>query len=409
MTITLTKPKTQVIWRSPDPGDKSTSIPGSVTGNKGYELDIKSTSADGTTYIVTPTSGTIGGAPDYTFTEPEGEGCNLQLVSDADNADWVVRCLCCVATVPVVAVCVFSNTNVFGDGSEQVAMSQDATHIVANISGSSFAVFVSHDSGGTWTTITLPPSNLGYFEVAMSSDGNTVFIGAGGSAPFTPRGRLQKSVDGGLTWSDITPFSGVGGLVCVSGDGNTVVARKLGNSEYLIVSYDSGATWVEIISLGMQPWATIDISRDGSAIVATTPTQGWVSHDSGLTWTLLPVGATHINDSGSSLSADGSIIAISSFIAGLQISTDGGVTFTQNATWTQSLRDVALSDDGQTIAVSESRPGFGFDHVNISCDGGVTWPSQNPTPGQDRLAISGDGHTVAVARFTAGVNLLQEL
>ena len=47
MTITLTKPKTQVVWRSPDAGDKTTSIPGSAVGNKGYALQIKSTLAGG--------------------------------------------------------------------------------------------------------------------------------------------------------------------------------------------------------------------------------------------------------------------------------------------------------------------------------------------------------------------------
>lgn len=92
MTITLTKPKTQIIWRSPDAGGKATSIPGSAAGNKGYTLDIKTTLANGNTHTVTPTSGTIGGAANFTFTDKR---CNLSLVSDADNGDWVIRCLYC--------------------------------------------------------------------------------------------------------------------------------------------------------------------------------------------------------------------------------------------------------------------------------------------------------------------------
>lgn len=94
MTITLTKPKTQIVWRSPTPGDKTTSIPGSVPGNKGFALHVKTTLGNGDTHTVTPTSGTIGGQPNFTFTD---ENCDLSLVSDADNADWIIRCLCCLA------------------------------------------------------------------------------------------------------------------------------------------------------------------------------------------------------------------------------------------------------------------------------------------------------------------------
>ncbi len=91
MTLVLTKPKTQVIWRSPDPGGKSTSIPGSNADNKGYALDIKVTRNNGDTHTVTPTSGTIGGTASFTFTD---QNSNLSLISDADNFDWVIRCLC---------------------------------------------------------------------------------------------------------------------------------------------------------------------------------------------------------------------------------------------------------------------------------------------------------------------------
>lgn len=100
MTVALTKVETQVVWRSADAGDKTVSIPGSVPGNKGYDLDIASTIPDGSTYIVTPTSGTIDGEPSFSFTLPPDENCNLSLRSDADNADWIIRCLCCTPVQP---------------------------------------------------------------------------------------------------------------------------------------------------------------------------------------------------------------------------------------------------------------------------------------------------------------------
>jgi hypothetical protein len=93
MTITLTTCKTQVIWRSPDVGDKTTSIPGSIEINNGYELDIKTTFGNGDIHTVVPISGTIGGESSFQFID---QNCNLMLVSDAENADWIIRCLCCV-------------------------------------------------------------------------------------------------------------------------------------------------------------------------------------------------------------------------------------------------------------------------------------------------------------------------
>ncbi|SRR6266550_4610491 len=98
MTITLTKPKTQVIWRSTTPGTKTTSIPGSDNSNDGYTLDIKTTLGNNDVHHVIPTSGTIGGLAGITFTDTN---CNLFLRSDGVNNDWIIRCLCCYTPVEV--------------------------------------------------------------------------------------------------------------------------------------------------------------------------------------------------------------------------------------------------------------------------------------------------------------------
>jgi hypothetical protein len=93
MTITLTKPHTQVIWRSASPGTKTTSIPGSDMTNNGYTLDIKTTRNSGNIYNIVPTSGKIGGsATGIKFTDTK---CNLFLRSDGANNDWIIRNLCC--------------------------------------------------------------------------------------------------------------------------------------------------------------------------------------------------------------------------------------------------------------------------------------------------------------------------
>jgi hypothetical protein len=96
MTITLTKPKTQIIWRSNTPGTKITSIPGSDMTNNGYTLDIKTALGNGDSHIVYPTSGTIDLLPSVTFFDTQ---CNLFLRSDGVHNNWIVRCLCCYTTV----------------------------------------------------------------------------------------------------------------------------------------------------------------------------------------------------------------------------------------------------------------------------------------------------------------------
>lgn len=148
MTITLTKFNTQVIWRSPDVGGKDTSIPGSVPDNKGYQLDIKTTMANGETHTITPTSGTVGGEANFTFTLPPDENCNLQLVSDADNANWIIRCLCCVAIqVPEPpTTCGLGWHQIDGVGFMQINKSQAPSLWPADSPLGTFSVWIYPDS-----------------------------------------------------------------------------------------------------------------------------------------------------------------------------------------------------------------------------------------------------------------------
>jgi hypothetical protein len=98
MTIALTKPQTQVIWRSGTAGTKTTSIPGSDMSNNGYDIDIKTILGNGDTHIVIPTSGTIGGLSAITFVDNK---CDLFLRSDGAHNDWIIRCLNCYTPTPI--------------------------------------------------------------------------------------------------------------------------------------------------------------------------------------------------------------------------------------------------------------------------------------------------------------------
>ncbi len=267
MTITLTKPKTQVIWRSPDPGDKSTSIPGSDPTNKGYALHIKSTLADGSTYIVAPTSGTIGGAASFTFTEPEGEGCDLSLISDADNGDWVVRCLCCTPSIPVT----FTVGAVIFGGITKLwnfpAMADSPTGTL------SVWLYLTSDQE-TWVPNgDLFNFNRGYlFNDPGTSNGN--FIGQGGFQSW-PAGvgvdqPINDLIDVSRTNPSVWTFSAPHGITA----GSYITRFDVGHSNRFITGpwdVPPGDFWREVFSV-TSTTITVDFDFSSATIPWATPT-----------------------------------------------------------------------------------------------------------------------------------------
>ncbi len=130
----------------------------------------------------------------------------------------------------------YQSVQVSSDGSKVVATSNTTT----GLGGSSIAI--SSNGGSTWS-YQRPWPNSGYEypgDLAMSSDGNTIFITTGSN--------IWKSVNAGSTWQTVPkPDQFVRWFNIISSDdGSKVVAigtDGLSNNNVMWISNDGGNTW----------------------------------------------------------------------------------------------------------------------------------------------------------------------
>ena len=153
-----------------------------------------------------------------------------------------------------------------------VTMSPDGSKIlICGTSSASSGLAVSHDSGSTWTELTSPGSE--FFrphDCSMSADGQTIAAIANGF-------EAMVSSDGGSTFSASTSGSrndNIWKKVLVSKDGSKILVSNTplflgangenaaGTAGY--ISFDSGATWTR--PTGVSPWIDMAMSDDGSTI-----------------------------------------------------------------------------------------------------------------------------------------------
>ncbi|MDD4409981.1 MAG: hypothetical protein PHW52_05020, partial [Candidatus Pacebacteria bacterium] len=150
-----------------------------------------------------------------------------------------------------------------------VATSADGTRVVVNDFNQ--ALYLSSDSGATWTQIASQPADI----VGMSSDGSSIIYANTfyPSGPNPSRGALYISKNYGATFTESGPFIGeVKGwdALGVSGDGTHFIAGiSSGNSVWggrIYVSTDSGTTWTETMPAGNinVEWGNARLSSDGT-------------------------------------------------------------------------------------------------------------------------------------------------
>ena len=107
----------------------------------------------------------------------------------------------------------------------------------------------------------------------------------------------------------------------------------------------------EVASASQTKWRFIDMTPDGTKMVAAAQQGGvWVSSDGGTTWTQ-GLAADHRVYRGAAISDDGMTIVASNCCGGNNwISTDGGASFERiNFQINQPWERLALSGDGSTL------------------------------------------------------------
>lgn len=312
-----------------------------------------------------------------------------------------------------------------------LASSADGTRLIAGqgLDSSLFgvpgsAVFLSSDSGTTWTKAAGGLPSTGIFESAASSaDGKVLYVAEGHpttSGGGDGHGHIWRSDDFGATWTAITT-AGLNGLgtwdgLETSADGKTVVAIE-GNTEAgyrrgLWISRDAGLTWShrDTTSPGVK-WLDVSVSNDGQTIVSAplTPngTWGWstdsgmpeISTDGGVTWTYVSAdGGKNQGWSEVSVSGNGKTMIVSDYTgARFARSTDAGKTWAPIVMpalgYWSNVGDIALSEDGTKAILGKSTG-----DIWISTDSGSTWTKQDVKSDYwDNVTIASDGSSFAAA------------
>lgn len=273
--------------------------------------------------------------------------------------------------------------NVSAASWDSIAASADGTKMVAAASLS--GIFVSTDSGATWTA-TAASASFAWRSVASSADGSKLAAVVPGKGIYT---------NSGTSWTITSaPASSNWISIASSADGSRLVAAIDGGGIY--TSTNSGATWTNHTSglPGNSPWISVASSANGSNLVAAVDTGGiYTSSNSGTTWAQQTSGLPS-NPGWQSVasSADGSKLAAAVFGARIYTSANSGLAWTTSGAPATNWESIASSADGSKLAAVVDGGG-----IYLSSNFGATWTQTNPTNGAvwSCIASSADGTKLA--------------
>ncbi len=250
-----------------------------------------------------------------------------------------------------------------------VASSADGLKLVGVIYD--YYIYTSSDGGETWTT-RLYDLNRSWVAVAISADGSKL-------AAVQYSGNIFTSTDGGVNWTEQTNSGArAWSSVSISSDGLTIVATAGGDglcliacntNDYIYVSTDGGVNWTA--RSDSTPWIDVASSANGQILIAASA-DGYVytSSNSGTTWT--PNAELGLNTWETvDISSDGTKMVVAGNTTSIYTSTNSGTSWTERNALGGSYwwNDSAISDDGQTIIISD----VNFSKVFASNDGGASW------------------------------------
>lgn len=139
----------------------------------------------------------------------------------------------------------------------------------------------STDNGASWATIATIDGCYYYGIRSMLQAQN-------GDVLFTSYAAIYRSTDGGLTWTEETPFGLMDQVYPLWRDPETdylyiSVGNTASTQNYFLRSTDSGKNWSQILNLGANPKFEA-YAREDYALWAANDTALWRSIDEGLTW-----------------------------------------------------------------------------------------------------------------------------
>jgi hypothetical protein len=257
------------------------------------------------------------------------------------------------------------------------------------------ALYISHDRGTTWISVTLPVEASPPCPLAISPDFGT------DQTLFTATAEgLYRSDDGGLTWDHVTGYTGPPiRSLAISPGWPTHPVLLIGGGDGVYRTADGGDTWSlapGMVTLFTQPLA---LAEDQRSLVTGAYQYGiYGSDDAGGSWSPLglqeaEIGRYHDVAIPPGYPADGTIFAAQSTTeligASIQRTTDGG------AHWEQLLTGQYVYHNALAIS-----PQYTADRTVYAAIGGWIWGSHD---GGDTWSMVGEwpSGTYNVARQVA--------
>jgi len=243
---------------------------------------------------------------------------------------------------------------------------------------------LSPDNGASWTQAAdytaLPLQYYYKGSNCIVKKGDTLYAGT--------NGYIERSVDGGNSWSQIA-VSPIGVTTLLS-IGNNLFA--LGGSDSISRTSDNGATWTSASSTLI---GVTSLASQGTSLYAGTSLGVFRSTDNGGTWIAINSGIVSDPTYGlyaSTIYASANVLLAGTF-KGLHRSTDDG------ANWTRidsTIMPLAYGASGSTIVIGDRIGVFSVSYggvtyaggVHVSTDGGATWRINNTGLPNDELKIT---------------------
>ncbi len=271
------------------------------------------------------------------------------------------------------------------------AVAADPSDSNAVYAGSSLGVSVSTDRGKTWSDLT---QRISLVRAVAVDPRNASAIWAGGA-----NGRVNRSVDGGRSWSTVSgglPAGAVSAVVIDSRDGAAYVSLA-GQGVYR--SANEGASWDRVSERGD---VRVLIASPRGGVLYAGATDGSVFQiDEAGRW--LPLSGNLPRSEILALAVD--MTSPATLLAAVR---EGVYRTTDGRTWQNASQ--GLSGVPADLSSDSSRPGRLFAATSrglfTSTDGGSRWNAvQGGLPSQDAVAVALDegGRLVAVAFAEAGL------
>jgi hypothetical protein len=259
-------------------------------------------------------------------------------------------------------------------------------------------MYKSVDGGASWTP--LPPSlSLAFVKDILVDPTNSSTVYAAVVSAFFAPTSVQKSVDGGTTWSDAVA-TGISSPTAFVMDPVAPATLYVGGVNGIAKSIDAGASWTPV-NAGLTNTNITGLVIDPSApatLFAATNSGVFKSTDGGTSWnpTSAPLGGRLVIDESSPAT-----LYLGTLASGVYKTTDGGDTWQPSNAGISSATIYALAIDRGTPASIYVSPGKVDVGVFKSVDGGATW-SPGGLTGMSNAQVASLAFRPGSALFASG-------